>query len=468
MKTITVAYGDGIGPEIMEAVLKILKAAGAEIKVETIEIGQKNYERGWLTGIKTEDWDIIKRNKILLKAPITTPQGQGVKSLNVTLRKNLGLYANIRPCISYLNQVMDLVIIRENEEDLYAGIEYQQSAEVYHSIKIITKGASEKICYYAFEYAKANNRKKVACFIKDNIMKLTDGAFHKAFKSVALQYPEIQSESYIIDIGAARLAKYPQKFEVIVAPNLYGDIISDIAAEISGSVGLAGSVNLGDDYAMFEAVHGSAPDIAGRGIANPSGLLNAAIYMLDYLGQGEVAKIIYQAWLKAIKDGVHTADIYTPQFSKQKVSTEEFTNYVINQLKNCISPAMYNNCVVKLDKKNNIVNKSVKKRLIGVDIDVCWASEDLLILIENFRKLSTSTNIMLCDIKIKGVIIWPEPPLVFPSSTNNLTCRFIVNEEHEITDADINDLLVQCNTKGIEVLKMEKLYLFGSERGFFI
>src|SRR5690606_24987824 len=213
------------------------------------------------------------------KAPITTPQGGGYKSLNVTTRKALGLYANVRPCVSYnpfiasKHPEMDVVIVRENEEDLYAGIEYRQTNDVYQCLKLISRPGSEKICRYAFEYARTNNRKKVTCFIKDNIMKLTDGIFHKVFDEVAAEYPEIESDSLIVDIGSAFLADRPGTLDVIVTENLYGDIISDIAAQITGSVGLAGSANIGDDYAMFEAIHGSAPTIAGKNIANPSGLL---------------------------------------------------------------------------------------------------------------------------------------------------------------------------------------------------
>jgi isocitrate dehydrogenase len=292
---IAIAEGDGIGPEIMKATLKVLHAAGANIETEAMAIGEQVYLAGNSSGIEKGAWDTIDSTKIILKAPITTPQGKGYKSLNVTLRKSLGLFANIRPVTALHPYVktnfpnMDVVIIRENEEDLYAGIEHQQTEDVVQCLKLITRPGCEKIVRYAFEYAKAYGRKKVTCMVKDNIMKLTDGLFHNVFKEIALEYPEIKSESQIIDIGSAKLAANPENYDVIVTSNLYGDIISDIAAEIGGSVGMAGSSNIGRNVAMFEAIHGSAPDIAGQKIANPSGLLNAAVMMLAHIGQAKVA-----------------------------------------------------------------------------------------------------------------------------------------------------------------------------------
>src|SRR6185369_10048773 len=248
---ITVAYGDGIGPEIMEATLHILKEGGAKLAIEKIDIGEKVYLAGNTSGIEASAWDSLRITKVFLKAPITTPQGGGYKSLNVTVRKTLGLYANVRPCVSYHPYIqtkhpgMDVVIVRENEEDLYAGIEHRQTEEVYQCLKLISRPGSEKIIRYAFEYARRNNRKKVTCFSKDNIMKFTDGLFHKVFDEIGAEYPEFEKEHWIVDIGAAKLADTPEAFDVIIMPNLYGDILSDVAAQIAGSVGLAGSANIG-------------------------------------------------------------------------------------------------------------------------------------------------------------------------------------------------------------------------------
>src|SRR5947209_10134271 len=335
---ITVAHGDGIGPEIMDATLHILKAAGAALDIETIEIGEKVFLKGFSSGIEPKSWDSLRRTKVFLKAPITTPQGGGFKSLNVTVRKTLGLYANVRPCVSYYpfvetkNPNMDVVIVRENEEDLYAGIEHRQTEQVVQCLKLISRPGSEKIVRYAFEYARRNNRKKVTCFTKDNIMKLTDGLFHKVFDEIGAEYEGIEKEHWIVDIGAAKLADTPTAFDVIVMPNLYGDVLSDVAAQIAGSVGLAGSANIGEHVAMFEAIHGSAPRRAGQNLANPSGLLLGAVMLLVHIGQSDIAERVHNGWLRTIEDGVHTYDIYDEGVSKQKVGTREFAEAVVQRL----------------------------------------------------------------------------------------------------------------------------------------
>ena len=335
---VAVAYGDGIGPEIMKATLDILQAAGADLDIREIRVGEAEYLKGHTSGISPEAWRTLRETRVFLKAPITTPQGGGYKSLNVTIRKSLGLFANIRPCMSYHPYIttrhpeMDLVIIRENEEDLYAGIEHQQTDEVTQCLKLISKPGIEKIVRFAFEYARVYGRKKVTCFTKDNIMKITDGLFHKMFDEIGQEYPEIIKEHFIVDIGAARLADTPGYFDVVVMPNLYGDILSDVAAQITGSVGLGGSANVGSTCAMFEAIHGSAPDIAGKDIANPSGLILGAVQMLVYIGQHAVAEKVHNAWLRTIEDGIHTADIYRQEVSKQQVGTRLFAKALIERL----------------------------------------------------------------------------------------------------------------------------------------
>src|SRR5687768_4674554 len=327
---ITVAHGDGIGPEIMAATLHILKAGGAALDIETIDIGERVYLAGNSAGIEPSAWESLRRTKVFLKAPITTPQGGGFKSLNVTVRKTLGLYANVRPCVSYhpfvdtKHPVMDVVIVRENEEDVYGGIEYRQTAQVTQCLKLISRPGTEKIVRYAFEYARRNNRRKVTCFTKDNIMKITDGLFHKVFDEIAADYADIENEHWIVDIGAAKLADTPEAFDVVVLPNLYGDVLSDVAAQIAGSVGLAGSANIGEKIAMFEAIHGSAPRRAGQNLANPSGLFLGSILMLVHINQPDVAERAHNAWLRTIEDGVHTYDMFKEGVSSEKIGTREF------------------------------------------------------------------------------------------------------------------------------------------------
>src|SRR3954462_5642722 len=380
---ITVAHGDGIGPEIMQATLHILKEAGARIEIETIEIGEKIYLAGNSAGIEPSAWESLRRTKVFLKAPITTPQGGGYKSLNVTTRTTFGLYANVRPCVAYYPFVdtkhpnMDVVIIRENEEDLYTGIEYRQSHDMMESLKVISRSGSEKIVRYAFEYARSHNRKKVTCFMKDNIMKLTDGLFHRVFNEIAMQYPDISNETWIVDIGAAKMADTPEAFDVIVLPNLYGDILSDVAAQIAGSVGLAGSANIGENISMFEAIHGSAPRRAGQNLANPSGLLLGAIMMLVHIGQPANAERVHNAWLRTIEDGVHTYDIFEEGTSKQKVGTREFAEAVVQRLgkkPNTLKPVAYKQADVEEVYSETIVKdrSDTKKELVGVDVFLDW------------------------------------------------------------------------------------------------
>lgn len=466
MTKITVAKGDGIGPEIMDATLEILFAAGAKIEIEEIEVGEKVYLSGNTSGIAKESWDIIRRNKIFLKAPITTPQGGGYKSLNVTTRKFLGLYSNVRPCMSLhpfvktKHPIMDLVIVRENEEDLYAGIEHQQTDEVVQCLKLISRPGCEKIVRYAFEYAKQQNRKKVTCFTKDNIMKQTDGLFHKVFDEIAKEYPEIENEHWIIDIGAAKMADTPEAFDVIVMPNLYGDVLSDVAAQITGSVGLAGSANIGEECAMFEAIHGSAPRRAGQNVANPSGLLQGAIMMLNHIGQTAVAEQIQNAWLKTMEDGIHTYDIYKEGTSTQQVGTKEFAKAVIAnlgkkpQLLKAVSYA--NSAALNLPKYTR--KAPAYKELIGVDVFVHWAGTNPDELARLIHQLD-SDGIKLSMITNRGIKVYPEG---FKETfcTDHWRCRFKPNELNSISKKDIVDLLTKAISNNIDVIKTENLYSF--------
>ncbi|MDG7056407.1 MAG: isocitrate dehydrogenase [Wolbachia endosymbiont of Meromenopon meropis] len=469
---ITVAYGDGIGPEIMEAVLSILREAGTKISIDTIEIGKSVYNKEWSHGISPSGWESIQRTKILLKSPTTTPQGKGHKSLNVALRKNLGLYANIRPFISYhpviesKSNKLDIVVIRENEEDIYTGIEHRLTGDFYQCTKIITRSGSEKICRYAFEYAKKHNRKKITCLTKDNIMKMTDGTFHAAFDYIAKEYPDIKAEHYIVDIGMAHIATEPENFDVIVTENLYGDILSDILAQASGSVGLSGSSNIGNEYAMFEAVHGSALDIAGKNMANPSGLLNAAVYMLIYIRQIHTAKLIYDAWLKTLEDGIHTTDLYREKRSKQKVGTKEFSEAVINNLGK--KPMTLSEFIIcdNLDIRPNKAQNKYKqdyslKELIGSDIVLAWNNSDNF---DQLVKLFEFSNPKIIAIYSKGLSIWPGNS---KSLNDQITCRFVANNKNKtIKNSDINNLLIQLEKNNFDVVKMDKLYLYDKKEGF--
>ncbi|MBS9462413.1 NADP-dependent isocitrate dehydrogenase [Flagellimonas sp. 389] len=472
MNRITIAKGDGIGPEIMEATLQILKAAGAQLEMDEIEVGENAYLKGNTSGISKESWDIIRKNKVFLKAPITTPQGGGYKSLNVTTRKSLGLYSNVRPCrsihpfVKTKHPEMDVVIIRENEEDLYAGIEHQQTDEVVQCLKLISRPGCEKIVRYAFEYAKKYNRKKVTCFTKDNIMKQTDGLFHQVFDEIAADYPEIINEHWIIDIGAAKLADTPEIFDVIVMPNLYGDVLSDVAAQITGSVGLAGSANIGESCAMFEAIHGSAPRRAGQNLANPSGLLRGAIMMLNHLGQNDIAEKVENAWLKTMEDGTHTYDIFDEKTSKEKVGTKEFAAAVIANLgekPKTLKSVSYEQ-TGPLNLPSTVRKEPVSKELKGVDIFAHWSGTNPDEIAAQLQKMEND-KLKLQVITNRGVKVWPNG---FEETfcTDHWRCRFAITGEGSIKNSEVVELLSRAITHDIDVIKTENLYFFNGKQAF--
>ncbi len=474
--SITVAHGDGIGPEIMAATLHILKESGAALEIETIDIGEKVYLAGNSSGIEPSSWESLRRTKVFLKAPITTPQGGGFKSLNVTVRKTLGLYANVRPCVSYHPFVetkhpgMDVVIVRENEEDLYAGIEHRQTDQVVQCLKLISRPGSEKIVHYAFEYARRNNRKKVTCFTKDNIMKLTDGLFHKVFNEIAEEYPDTQNEHWIVDIGAAKLADTPEAFDVLVMPNLYGDVLSDVAAQIAGSVGLAGSANIGEHVAMFEAIHGSAPRRAGQNLANPSGLLLGAVMMLVHIGQTGAAERVHNAWLRTIEDGVHTYDIFKEGVSREKVGTKEFAEAVVKRLgqtPQIFKPVKYK----ELDSdefagETAVIERSgAKKELVGVDVFLDWLKGSADDLGGALSQLS-GDGLKLGMMSNRGVKVWPGGHSETFCS-DHWRCRFMSQTDgNKVTHAQIISLLKRFADAGYDFIKTENLYNFDGQRGY--
>lgn len=466
---IAVAFGDGIGPEIMAATLKILERAKAPLEIRTVEVGEKVYLRGEPAGIEPATWDVIRKTKAFLKAPMTTPQGGGFKSLNVTIRTSMGLYANVRPCVSYSPFVqtkhpnMNVVIIRENEEDLYTGIEYRQTQETYHALKVITRPGCEKIIHYAFQYAKANGRKKVTCFTKDNILKLSDGLFHKIFDEIAPLYPSITAEHWIVDIGAAKLADSPQDFDVLVLPNLYGDILSDVAAQIAGSVGLAGSANIGVHGAMFEAIHGSAPRRAGQNLANPSGLILASVMMLVHLGLTDIASMIHNAWLKTLEDGIHTYDIFKEGNSCEKVGTKEFADAVIerfSQKPTVLKEAHY----TKLDPiKHQELKKNDKSKIETVGIDIFTEhSGSLEELSQKLKKIHTPLQLTM--IGNRGVRVWPNS-MSETACGDNWRCRFMRKAGH-VTPNEILQLLQSFQNADLEFNQTELLKTYDGKPGY--
>jgi isocitrate dehydrogenase len=479
--SITVAKGDGIGPYIMDATLKILDVAKCGLKYDEIEVGENVYKAGYTTGISDSSWDIIYKNPVFLKAPITTPQGGGYKSLNVTIRKKLALYANIRPVKALAPFVschfpdMNLVTVRENSEDLYIGSEYRQTENTFQALKVVTKQGVENIVRYAFEYAKSAGRKKVTCMTKDNIMKVTDGSFHKIFDSIAKEYPEIENEHYIIDIGSARIGARPEIFDVIVTLNLYGDIISDIAAEVSGSVGLSGSSNIGRKYGMFEAIHGSAPAMADKSLANPTGLLNGAIMMLSHLGLGSKANLVENALLKTIEDGIVTKDIFN-EHSKKKVNCDEFADAIIanlGQKPKKLAEANYKDFKFEWTDKSPLINDfseskiegidSENKKIEGIDIFIDKKSlssdfGDLLSKID-IKKINDSFELSL--IAFNGLKVYPNNN--DPVMADNWCCRFLGKN---LTNLDLCNLILLLTENSFDIIKTEGLFSFDGKNNF--
>ena len=481
-KKITVARGDGIGPEIMGQVLRILQAAKAPLEPEETEIGEAVYKKGAPSGIADSAWESLHRTKVFLKAPVTTPQGGGFRSLNVAIRKTLGLFANIRPCVSYHPFVatkhpnMDITVVRENEEDLYSGMEYRQTQEVFQSLKILSRRGSEKIIRFAFEYARRRGRKKVSCFTKDNIMKIADGMFHSLFEEIAKGYPDIESEHWIVDIGMAKTAAAPELFDVIVVPNFYGDILSDITAQIAGSVGLAGSSNIGDGCAMFEAIHGSAPRRAGQNLANPSGLLQAAIQMLEHLEMTKEAEIIQNAWLKTLEDGIHTYDIYREGLSRRKAGTKEFGQAVIDRLgesPRLLKPrkrapaSAFSAGAGELSggKKERSDFPEEKKTLAGADVFIDRKIENEEELAQRLQRLG-GERLRLESLSCRGLNFWPGPKPLSDKS-DSWRCRFLrKGEGSDLSQKEIIDLLSRLAADSFDIVKIEGLYNFNGRPGF--
>lgn len=330
MREITLINGDGIGPEISDAVVKILAASGVKINWDVQTAGADVIEKEG-TPLPDRVLKSIRKNKVALKAPVTTPIGKGFRSVNVQLRKELDLYANLRPCKNLPNvktrfDNVDIVVVRENTEDLYAGIERQADVDTAESIKIITRKASTRIAKFAFDYAVKNNRKEVCVVTKANIMKLSDGLFLECFRKVAKDYPQIKTREILVDNLCMQLVQNPEQFDVLVLPNLYGDIVSDLCAGLIGGLGVAQGANIGYDCAVFEPVHGSAPDIKGQNKANPTALLLSAIEMLRYIGETTYAEKIEKALFKTLKDGNCTVDL------GGTLSTTDFADAVISNL----------------------------------------------------------------------------------------------------------------------------------------
>lgn len=450
---IAVAKGDGIGPEIMDAVLKIFDANKLGLQYEFVEMGKWVFDKGFSNGMTPEAQATIEELGILFKGPMETPKGKGVKSVNVTARKTWNTYANNRvfkslhgvdTVFSKAGIPIDVTIVRENIEDTYGGIEHMLTHDVALSRRFITRQGSMQVIRYAFEMARQKNAKRITCGHKANIMKLTDGLFLECFYEVAKEYPDLKSDDKIVDDLAMQLVVRPDQFDVVVMTNLQGDIISDLCAGLVGGLGFAPSANIGDHISIFEAVHGTAPDIQGKNIANPTALLLSGLAMLRHLGFMENAAVIENALLYTLEQGTRTGDF--GDRSKPASNTTEFAEAIIGNfgkspqvgarnagLNKPITPA-----VCLLDKNPMMVSKEMEdEEIVGVDMFI-ESSEQPNLVAEKCLKL-TGDLFNLVTISNRGTQVWPKGS-VYTNLVNQYCCRFESTGGGAVTQTDIIEL----------------------------
>jgi isocitrate dehydrogenase len=470
-RKITVLPGDGIGPEVVDSALAIVKATGAPVEFEICEAGAGAFQKGIVTGIPKETIESIERTRVVLKGPLETPIGHGNRSANVTLRTLFETYGNIRPVrelpgvqTAFTGRNLDIVIVRENIEDLYAGIEYMQTPGVAEGLKLISREGCEKIVKLAFAFCIAEERKAVHCATKANIMKLTEGLLQRTFQEFAPQYPSITSKHILIDNCAHQLAMRPEQFDVIVTTNMNGDILSDLTSGLTGGLGFAPSANIGNDVSIFEAVHGSAPDIAGKNKANPTALVLSAAMMLRHIGEGKAANDVEQAVLVALESGIRTSDMIGVQ---NPATTTEFTRVVIASLgkRSKVSPPR-NYKKVELPPAVPGVNvvPAKSRRLIGLDV---YIESDL-----DPAKLAAGLDLLAKPSPLKLQMITNRGAMVFPSSgrgvslVDHFRCRFVLRDAAAVL-ADV-EILALLGTIGARHrwMHIEKLQEFDGEPAF--
>jgi isocitrate dehydrogenase len=471
---VTLIPGDGIGPEVAAAVQDIFAAAEVPVDWEVRHAGASVFKKGVASGVLPETVESIRRNKVALKGPLETPVGYGEKSANVTLRKFFETYGNIRPVrelpgirTPYSGRGIDFVVVRENVEDLYAGIEYLQTPTVAQALKIVTRKGSEKICRLAFELARAEGRKKVTCATKANILKMTEGLFKRVFEEVSKDYPEIAAEHQIVDNCAHQMVMRPEQFDVLVMTNMNGDILSDLASALIGGLGFAPSANLGDSASIFEAVHGSAPQIAGKDMANPTALLGSAVMMLRHLGEMKAADAIENALLVTLEQGLAlTADMAGG--GREPVGTKAFTKAVIANLGG--APKSYPRREYQRLKMPKLPSASLKtagpeQRLLGVDVFVATTTDpnELGPAVEAAVK---GLPLRLMQISNRGAKVYPNALGAEADPADCARLRFkVVKKGASIEDKDILELLIRISlmTPWVHV---EKLFKYDGQHAF--
>jgi isocitrate dehydrogenase len=470
-RKITVLAGDGIGPEVVESALAIVNATGVAVEFEKCEAGAQAFKKEIVTGVPKETIDSIERTRVVLKGPLETPIGYGNRSANVTLRTLFETYGNIRPVrelpgvqTAFTGRNLDIVIVRENIEDLYAGIEYMETPGVAEGLKIISREGCEKIVKLAFAFAIAEGRKAVHCATKANIMKLTEGLLQRTFEEFAPQYPSIKSKHILIDNCAHQLAMRPEQFDVIVTTNMNGDILSDLTSGLTGGLGFAPSANIGNDVSIFEAVHGSAPDIAGKNKANPTALVLSAAMMLRQIGEGKAANDVEQAVLVALESGIRTSDMLGVD---APATTTEFTQAVIANLgkRSKVSPPKdYKKVEMPPSQLGVNVVTAKSRRLTGLDIYV-ESSLDPAKLATDLEKLTEMSPLKLEMITNRGAMVYPSSGRRV-SLVDHFRCRFVFREATTNPgDAELLTLLGAVGAKH-RWMHVEKLQEFNGEPAF--
>ncbi|MCC7494945.1 MAG: NADP-dependent isocitrate dehydrogenase [Fimbriimonadaceae bacterium] len=478
-RQVTVIPGDGVGPEVVRAAQQILEAAGAQIEWEECAAGESVFLKGLSSGVPQETIDSIARTRCVLKGPLGTPVGYGEKSANVTLRKLFETFGNIRPVrelpgivTPYTGRGVDFVVVRENVEDLYAGIEHAQTAGVMQCLKLISRKGCEKIARLAFEFARAEGRKSVACATKSNIMKMTEGLLKRTFEAIAPEYPEIEAWHIIIDNAAHQMVKQPEQFDVVVTTNMNGDIISDLASGLVGGLGFAPSANLGNGVAIFEAVHGSAPKYAGKNVINPTALVLSAVMMLRYLGDFTAAAAVENAVLVTLAEGrAMTQDVVRLLAEKpddlEPCSTTAFTEAVIANLGKVSETVKVRDHkpirMPEISTEPEFV-KGVSSRDIGADIFV-QANTDPVTLGDSLTALAEGSPLKLKMISNRGTRVYP-PTGTSTDCIDQWRCRFILRDAAgTLQDADLLALLARIGDK-YRWMHLEKLPLLDEQPGF--
>ena len=468
---VTLIPGDGIGPECVDAARRIIEAAGVQITWEECEAGAEVFKKGLPSGVPPETIASISRTRVALKGPLETPVGFGEKSAIVTLRKLFETYANVRPVrempgvtTPYSGRGIDLVMVRENVEDLYAGIEYMQTPGVAQALKLISEKGSEKIARFAFEYARSEGRTKVACATKANIMKFSEGTLKRVFERVAPDYPELESWHVIVDNAAHQLVKRPEQFDVIVTTNMNGDILSDLSSALIGGLGFAPSANVGNEVAIFEAVHGSAPKYAGKNVINPTAVILSSVLMLRYLGFFEQAEAIEHAVFVTLESGVLTGDVLGYD---RGTPTTDYTNAIIGNLGKRTETWTIRDVkplqLPKIDPRPDYV-RPASRSVVGLDVFVespLSAAE----LGSSLMELTHDTKLSLKMISSRGTKVFP-PTGAMTETGDHFRCRFIIKEEPgDLSDQDVHELLVRISSAH-SWMHIEKLQEFDGELGF--